>query len=53
MELYCRIEDLTATYNIQGKVEIDNGRSIAYHVQVSFMTYYQRQIIESTFARYN
>jgi len=53
MELYCRIEQLTANFNIQGNVEIDNGFSIAYHVQVSFMTYYQRQIIESTFARYN
>ena len=53
IELYQKIEGIASTYGILGNVEIDNGYSFSYQVQVYFMTYYQKQVIESSFGRYN
>ena len=53
MEMYIKIEKLAADYNIMGNIEIDSGHSLLYQVQVFFMTYYQKLVIESSFGRYN
>lgn len=48
-----RIEKLSSIHGIKGNVEVDSGFSFTYQVQVYFMSFYQRTIIESTFAQYN
>ena len=40
-------------YEITGNVEIDDGFSFTYTVQVYFTVFYQKQVIESSFNRYN
>ena len=53
IELYRRIETMAGDFGIVGDVEIDGGSPFTYQVQVYFTTYYRKQIIESTFGRYN
>lgn len=48
-----RIQTTASTYSINGNVEIDNGFSFTYQVQVYFMVYYQKLVIESCYGRYN
>ena len=38
--MYDQIENLAKKFKIVGNVEIDNGFSFCYQVQVFFMTYY-------------
>lgn len=53
IELQEKIQNLAAKYSITGNVEIDDGFSFTYQVQVYFTVYYQKQVIESCFGRYN
>lgn len=53
IEMQERIQTAASTYNINGNVEIDNGFSFTYQVQVYFMVYYQKLVIESCYGRYN
>jgi len=48
-----RIERMASAYQINGNVEIDNGFSFTYQVQVFFTVYYQKLVIESCYGRYN
>ena len=53
LEMQERIERMASAYQINGNVEIDNGFSFTYQVQVFFTVYYQKLVIESCYGRYN
>jgi hypothetical protein len=53
LELHERIHRIASSYGLEGNVEIDNGFSFAYQVQVFFTTYYQKLVIESSYGQYN
>ena len=53
VELYLRTEQLAGRFEVKGNIEIDNGFSFAYQVQVFFATYFAKQVIESSYCRYN
>ncbi|CDW75700.1 UNKNOWN [Stylonychia lemnae] len=53
MELQLIIQERAAEFKIFGDIELDEGHSFTYQVNIFFTTYFQRQIIKSQFSIYD
>ena len=53
MELQLNIIERAAEFKIFGDIELDEGHSFTYQVNIFFTTYFQRQIVKSQFSLYD
>jgi hypothetical protein len=52
-ELQTDILQRAANFKIHGDIEIDDGHSFTYQVNVFFTMYFQRQLVKSRFSLYD
>jgi hypothetical protein len=53
IELKIKLKEISAEFNITGDIDVDNGRSFTYQIQVHFPVYFQKQVEKSKFDLYD
>lgn len=53
IELKLKLQEISKEYNITGDIELDNGHSFTYQIQVFFPVHFQEQVEKSKFDLYD